>query len=199
MMKTIKHRLPKTVAVATVVLVAFTVLCRLFWLQPFRDIARCMEPTVKAGDLLIVNRLSYWTRAPERGDVVFVDATKLPLEQAHQARWWIKRVVGVPGDRVSIHPPYVYINDEPLTSPEIFVAISEHKEGYVLPNEIEYPTALFKEETDEILLAENEYFLIGDNTTNSLDSRYFGSVPRTVILGKIIYIISPGSRRGIVK
>ena len=188
--------------VSIVSLMVLAVFCRFFWLQPFRDVGRCMEPTVKVGDLFIVNRLSYSTRKPERGDVVFVDATKLPLKQAHPHKRWIKRVVGVPGDRISIHPPYIHIKGSPLADPEIFVPISELKkdyQGYVLPDPIKYPDAILKKEEDEVTLAGDEYFLIGDNTTNSLDSRHFGAVPRAAILGRVICVIAPGNRRGIIK
>ena len=69
-MKTGRHGFLKIAAAAVLSIVAFMVFCRLCWLQPYRDIMRCMEPTVKAGDLFLVNRLSYVARGPERGDVV---------------------------------------------------------------------------------------------------------------------------------
>ena len=71
--------------------------------------------------------------------------------------------------------------------------------GYTLVDAGRYPDAILKIESDTIILSENEYFLIGDNATNSLDSRFFGAVPRTAILGKVLWIVSPGRRRGVIK
>jgi signal peptidase I len=197
-----KYRLLIIVVVAVASLVVLTVLCRLFWLHPIRIAGRSMEGSLKIDDIVIVNKLSYLVRKPKKGDVVFIDTTRLPLKPAPQDKRWIKRVVGIPGDRISIHPPYVHINGDPLNSPEIFVTISERKEGYqgyLLPNITKHPDSIIKKESDEIDLADNEYFLIGDNTTNSHDSRHFGPVPRSAIIGKLSWIIAPGNRRGIVK
>ena len=192
---------PKRLAFAAVFLVVLALVCRLFWLQPFRDAGRCMEPTLRAGDLFIVNRLSYITAGPQRGDVVLFNPAKLPIRQTDLDTSWIKRVAGIPGDKISIHPPFLYLNGSPLTTPEIFATIGERKEGYkgyTLPEPKHYPHPALDTESDSLTLSENEYFLVGDNTTNSLDSRYFGAVPRAAILGKVLWIAAPSSRRGAI-
>jgi signal peptidase I len=178
----------KSIPVALAFVVLTALLVRLFWLQPYRDIARCMEPAVMAGDLIVVNKLAYLFKDPARGDIVFIDATGICMDDTRHARW-IKRVAGLPGDRVSIHPPYVHIDGEPLVSPDVFITISLKKagnRGYVLADAVRYPDAVLNTESDEIVLSGNEYFLLGDNAMNSFDSRHFGAVSRSNILGSVI-------------
>jgi signal peptidase I len=187
-MKKKKRRIILLIGIILVTLLTLAVLCRLFWLQPFRDTARCMEPTVKKGDLVLVNKLSYRVSEPKRGDIVLIDTARLPINPKPRHKRWIKRVIGVPGDRVSIRPPHVYINGAPLTTPAIFSTISEKKKGYrayTLPDTAKFPNAVLKSDTDEITLSSNEYFLLGDNPALSLDSRHFGPASRTVILGRV--------------
>ena len=197
-----KCRLLLTAVVAVASLIVLIVLGRLFWLHPIRIAGGSMEPSLKIGDIVVVNKLSYVVREPKKGDVVFINTTKLPLNSSTRDKRWIKRVVGVPGDRISIHPPYVHINGAPLNSPEIFVTISERKkgyQGYLLPDITKHPDSIIKRDSDEIHLADNEYFILGDNTTNSHDSRHFGPAPRSAIIGKLSWRIAPGHRRGIIK
>ncbi len=200
-MKRVRYRLFIAV-VAVVSLALLTVLCRFVWLHPIRIAGSSMEPSLKIDDIVVVNKLSYFVREPKKGDVVFIDTDKLPLKQTARDKRWLKRVVGIPGDRISIHPPYVHVNGAPLNSPEIFVTISKPTsgyQGYLLPDITEHPNSIIKRDSDEILLADNEYFLLGDNTTNSHDSRHFGPVPRSAIIGRLSWIIAPSNRREIVK
>lgn len=197
-----KHKLLLALSAALGCFVLLIFLCRLYWLQPLRVAGQSMHPTIAVGDVLIVNKLSYLRSDPKRGDVIFIPAINLSQEQARLYKLWIKRIVGIPGDRISIHPPYIHINGEPLKSPEIFQTISEKKNGYHgynLPDISKYPNLILKEPADEITLAENEYFVIGDNTTNSFDSRHCGTVPRSDIMGKVVYIAAPADRRGFVE
>lgn len=197
-----KHKLLLAIFAVLGCIVLLIILCRLLWLQPLRIAGQSMHPTLAVGDMVIINKLSYRTNEPERGDVIFISTVNLAQEQARRHKLWIKRIVGIPGDRISIHPPYIHINGEPLKSPEIFQTISEKKggyHGYNLPDISKYPSMVLKEPTDEITLVENEYFVIGDNTTNSYDSRHCGTVHRSAILGKVVYIAAPGERRGFVK
>ena len=196
------YRLFITVVVAVASLIVLTVLCRLFWLHPIRVAGGSMEPSLMLDDIVVINKLSYIVREPQKGDVVFIDTTKLQLKPTPRDKRWIKRVVGIPGDRISIHPPYVHINGAPLNSPEIFVTISERNkgyQGYLLPDITKHPDSIIKRASDEIHLADNEYFLLGDNTGNSHDSRHFGPIPRSSIIGNLSWIIAPSNRRGIVK
>jgi len=183
----------RTAALLIIVLPALLVLCRLFWLQPMRDAGPCMAPTVNPGDLFVVNRLAYLFGEPARGDIVLVDAGRLPLDEPQQHRHWFKRVIGLPGDRVGIRPPQVIIDGSPLVDPAIFATISSGEHGYhgfVPADASRYPHACIGTLSDEVTLSEQEYFLVGDNTVNSLDSRHFGPAPRSAILGRVIHIFN---------
>lgn len=123
-----------------------------------------MAPTLSDGDLYILNRLAYHVRDPRIGEVVvFHDPDDSLLS--------IKRVVGIPGDTLMIRDGVVYRNNEPITEPYL-----------------EKNTRTFVMETgknDVVRLQANEFFLLGDNRDNSLDSRYYGGVSKQAILGVI--------------
>lgn len=80
----------------------------------------------------------------------------------------VKRVMGMPGDRVRINDGKLYINDQ--LANDIFVEVS------------------FMEDYDEITLSDSEYFMLGDNRSNSADSRYYGAVPRDNFIGKCLFV-----------
>ncbi len=121
-----------------------------------------MEPLLQNGDNLILDKLTYHFRDPERFDVVVFDQT----EQDH----YIKRVIGLPGETVQIIDGYVYINGEKLED-DIY-----GKEVMISGMRAEEP----------ITLGEDEYFVLGDNRNYSRDSRdpEVGNVKRSQILGR---------------
>jgi signal peptidase I len=177
----------------TLSLAALLILCRLFWLQPMRDAGPCMMPTVNPGDLFVVNRLAYLFADPARGDIVLVDAGELPLNEAPEHRHWFKRVVGLPGERIAIRPPHLIVDGSPLNDPPIFGTISRMEQGYrgFTPADGDrYPEACLAGADDKVVLGGGEYFLTGDNTLNSLDSRHFGAAPRSAIRGRVIHVFN---------
>ena len=142
---------------------------------------------VTAGDHVFVERLSYRFRRPKRGDIVVFNTDG--IMGLPQNTCYIKRIVGLPGERVGITPPFVTVSGNRLTSPSIFEMISSKIDGYSgfqlggqLVQGLEWP------------LGEDEYFVLGDNTSNSRDSRYWGPVPRKNIIGKVTRIYWPLSR-----
>jgi signal peptidase I len=180
-------------------LLLLLLVCRLFWLQPLRVDAASMEPTLHKGDLILINKLPYSFSKPVRGDVVLLDTTEFASKTSRSDKWWIKRVIGIPGDRVGIRPPYIYINGKSLNNPPVFAAISSLQHGYAgynLPDKTQFPNAPLKTDTDEITLLPDQYFLIGDNTLLSLDCRHFGPVKASSIIGKVTYILAPADKRG---
>ena len=145
-----------------------------------------MDPTIYAApsscrDVIAVNKFLYRSGTPCRGDVVsffmWNDGAKVYI---------LKRVVGLPGETVEFRSPYVVINGKELFAPPIFEKISSCKDGYsgYDAGGMEFP----------ITLGPNEYFLLGDNPSESGDSRTFGPVLRENILGKAMRIIFPPSR-----
>lgn len=122
-----------------------------------------MEPTIMTGDRLIGNRLAYLKEDPKRGDIVIF------LYPDNEKEYFIKRVIGLPGETVNIRAGKVYINDdtEPLDESAYIVGTPLGDFGpYKVP--------------------EGAYFLMGDNRNNSMDSRYWNQkyVYKDKILGK---------------
>ncbi len=122
-----------------------------------------MEPTIMTGDRLIGNRLAYLNKDPERGDVVIF------LFPDNEKEYFIKRVIGLPGETVSIRGGKVYINDSPQPLDE---------SAYVMTT----PLGDFGPYT----VPQGAYFMMGDNRNNSMDSRYWNQpfVYKDKILGR---------------
>jgi len=118
-----------------------------------------MEPTLQNKNNLVMERVSYYFRDPDRFDIVIFNTTKATEKRL------IKRVIGLPGETVAIHDGSVYINGKLLAS-DVYA-----KNGYT--------SAM-----DSYKLGPDEYFVLGDNRDNSLDSRIIGAVPRKDIIGR---------------
>lgn len=127
-----------------------------------------MVPTLMLGDRVMVNRFIFRFTEPKRGDVIVfqTDMRKEPL---------IKRVIGVGGDRIAVHDGKLYLNGEAQVEPQLRdkVILGEFKEITVPPG---------------------EFFMMGDNRNESADSRVFGPIQRTVILGKAFLRFWPLNR-----
>ncbi|MEK7519925.1 MAG: signal peptidase I [Patescibacteria group bacterium] len=141
---------------------------RYFVVQPFFVLGASMEPTFTDGDYLIINELTYLTTGePTRGDVVVF---KYPYDQS---KYYIKRIVGLPGEIVVIADDGVTIKNK------------EHPEGFALneeylpPNRETYGNAT-------VALGNDEYYVLGDNRGASSDSRMWGPLKREFITGKVL-------------
>lgn len=125
---------------------------------------KSMDGTLQEGDEVLVNKMSYLIKGPKQNDVIVF------LQGGGEHSFYnIKRVIGLPGDTVQIKEGKVYVNEEPYTE--------------VIPGEEILVAGLA---ADPILLEENEYFVLGDNRSNSEDSRFanVGMVLRDDIVGK---------------
>ena len=123
-----------------------------------------MNPLLSDGDNLIVQKVSYYFHEPERFDIIVFELKNEP------GTHYIKRIVGLPGERVRVADGMVFINGEPLTD-DVY-GNAPMKKAY--------------RAGEEILLGEDEYFVLGDNRNRSQDSRtvYVGNVEKKQILGK---------------
>lgn len=150
------------------------------------------------GDHIFVNRLKYNFMRPERGDVFVFSTKQIRHPDIRPDNYYIKRLVGMPGERISIDPPYLIANDTIVTNPPAFKrqALEEGKgyHGYALLGETPIP-ALLRRSSDEIKLGEDEYLPFGDNTRASLDGRFFGGVRRESIVGPAVMVYWPFTRR----
>lgn len=143
---------------------------RLFVAQPFIVSGRSMDPTFATGQYLIVDELSYHIGEPKRGDVVVLRYPRDP------SRYFIKRVIGLPNETVEIKDGVVTIKTP------------KNKIGFTLTE----PYVKFKKrETFTKTLGSDEYFVMGDNRAESLDSRAWGPVPRDLIVGRAFLRLFP--------
>jgi signal peptidase I len=138
-----------------------------------------MLPTLQIGDRIIVDKLSYHLHGVDRGDVVVF--RRPPLEQADYSDL-VKRVIGLPGDTISSVGGRVYIDGQPLNepwlpTPEPATTPSPLPDGFSLNHPYTVPA--------------DEYFVMGDNRTDSEDSRYFGPIPKNLIVGKLVMVVWP--------
>jgi signal peptidase I len=135
---------------------------RFFIFEPFVVKGTSMEPNFHQGDYLIIDKLSFRFRPPQRGEVIIFNYPLNPKQR------FIKRIIGLPGEKVQIKEGRVEINGKPL------------QERY-LPENILTPGEL------EMTIPENQYFVLGDNRLSSLDSRQWGSLPRRNIVGRVLF------------
>lgn len=151
---------------------------------------------LQSGDYILVNRLKYNFIRPKRGDITVFDTCKLTHPQVRKDAYYIKRMVGLPGETISVDPPYLLVNGKIPTDPR-FNKIFHDKnyDGYVLGDSRVYPILIGKL-GDSITLADDQYLFFGDNTKESLDARYFGPVNERQILGPAFFVCWPLDRAG---
>ena len=148
-----------------------------------------------AGDHVFVERLSYRFGDPKRGDIIVFKTDG--IDGVRPGAFYIKRISGLPCEKVRIDPPYLLVNDQEVMEPEIFNIISSKSDGYsgfLLAHNGPKITLKLTTTNDCVTLGENEYFVTGDNSPNSLDCRYFDPVPRDNIVGKVTRIYYPFTR-----
>ena len=145
---------------------------RLYVIQPFIVEGDSMEPNFHDGEYLVVDEISYRFALPQRGQVVVFHPPADPRN------YYIKRIIGLPGETVE------------LKEGKIFIRNSEHPEGIRL-NEANYLTQSSINEESLVELSEGEYFVVGDNRDNSLDSRRIGPIVFSSIKGKAFFRAFP--------
>jgi signal peptidase I len=145
---------------------------------------------VKAGDCVMVERLSYRFGDPKRGDIIVFKTDG--IQGIQKGTYYIKRVAGLPGERIRIDPPNLLVNDQIVNDPPIFQRIAASADGYAGFNTVF--RGILSSASDSFELGPSEYLVLGDNSLNSKDSRYWGAVPRTNIFGRVTRIYWPTHR-----
>jgi signal peptidase I len=160
------------VAIALVV----AVLLRLFVVQTFYIPSTSMAPTLQVGDRILVNKLAYRFHGVGRGDIiVFRAPAKVARTCETNDTDLVKRVIGLPGETISDKNGTVYIDGRALQQP------------WLPKHDPDTDTPSFA----PVKIAANNYFVMGDNRTVSCDSRYWGTVTRAEIIGKVEMRIWP--------
>ncbi|MDO8572683.1 MAG: signal peptidase I [bacterium] len=143
---------------------------RMFIAQPFIVSGSSMDPTFATGQYLIVDEISYHLGDPKRGDVIILRYPK------DTTKFFIKRVIGLPHENVVINKGTVTIVN------------AQYPEGLAISE----PYIKFsKNDTMTKMLGEGEYFVMGDNRAASSDSRYWGVVPRDLVVGRALIRLLP--------
>ncbi|MBE0464382.1 MAG: signal peptidase I [Halomonadaceae bacterium] len=170
---------------------------RSFIVEPFQIPSGSMRPTLEVGDFILVNKFAYGLRLPvvhdrilevddpERGDVMVF---RFPDEPSVN---FIKRVVGLPGDRIRYEDKQLYINDEPIAKTLVEEGPETAPQELLLQEQLGSAShAIYNNPRDpgpqmrEVEVPEGHYFMMGDNRDHSNDSRYWGFVPEENIVGR---------------
>jgi signal peptidase I len=157
--------------------------------KPYRIPSPSMEPTLHCGkpadgcrarvsDRVIANRIVYRFQAPERGDIIVFEAPSGVRSACDAGGAFIKRIVGLPGEKVSMQDGHVFIDGVPLKEPYLARAYRGRESG-------EWPRS-----------PRGGYFVLGDNRAKSCDSRRWGVVPRENIIGRADIRYWPPHRAG---
>lgn len=151
--------------------VVLFVLIYIFVVSSHTVVGTSMLPNFKDGQFILTDNLTYRFHNPSRGDVIVFQYD--PTEEL------IKRVIGLPGDRISIKNGHVYINDIQLV-----------ESAYLSKSVITDGGPLFSDGNDQTV-PKDEYFVLGDNRSVSEDSRYFGFITKSEIKGRVFIIYYP--------
>ena len=158
---------------------AFWHLCQSGFGQKVSTVGDSMKPVLQNGDVVLVNRIVYNASRPKRGDIIVFKPKG--NENSH---YYIKRIIGLPGETVEIIENHVYINGEKLK--EDYKTTDINDVGIV---------------SEKMQLASDEYFVLGDDRENSEDSRNadVGNVKRSYIYGKAWFVVSSKKDFGFVR
>ena len=186
-------------------IVLIVLLLRSFFVEPFRIPSGSMMPTLLVGDFILENKFSYGVRLPvtyqkvienglpERGDVVVFRYPKDPKVD------YIKRVIGIPGDKLSYYNKTVYVNGKPAVQVSLgrYLGLGQGSNMTGAEHLLENLTGVehsilinqgARSVEGERVVPQGQYFMMGDNRDNSNDSRYWGMVPEANLVGKAFFI-----------
>jgi signal peptidase I len=170
-----------------VIAVILALFVRTWVFQAFKIPSGSMEPNLLIGDHLIVNKMVFApTRAAlerallprrdiRRGDVIVFKSPELP------ERDLIKRVIGLPGDRLELRRKRIHINGKPLDEPYVQMLTPPAPEGPPRTDDV-------REQYGPVTVPDGQYFMMGDNRDNSQDSRYWGFLPASYVKGRAQFI-----------
>jgi signal peptidase I len=173
---------------ALLIAVIFVNFARIFVFQAFKIPTGSMEDNLKVGDHIIVNKFIYGPkdgafsnlfplRDVKRGDIIVF---RYPLQPETD---YVKRVIGMPGDTIEVRDKVVSVNGQPLTEPYVI-----HDDPTIFPQNILPEPYHSRDQFGPYKVADGTYFAMGDNRDRSSDSRYWGTVPRSMIKGRAFMV-----------
>lgn len=153
-------------------------------LMPVRVSGSSMNPTLRSGEVMLVTHFGCLSGAPGRQDVVvcYYPNRYVFQEQRLLRQYFVKRLIGLPGDTVEIVRGQVYINGSPLDEPYLDPAFNKSAASMAA-----------------VTLGEDEYFVLGDNRDNSNDSRSIGPIPGEMLVGRVQSVFWPFARRRLLR
>lgn len=155
-----------------VLIILVVLLIKKYIFTPIRVNGESMYPTLKHNDIMILNEIGYYINGLDRFDIVVVDTNGEKI---------IKRVIGLPGDKVEYKDNKLFINDE------------EIKEDFNHADTLDFSV---NKDLGYEIIPDDYYFVVGDNRINSIDSRMIGLVSEKQILGKTKFVVYPFNRFG---
>ena len=150
-------------------LMAVAIFIRTFIFEPVQCIGISMYPTLVGGEGMFTEKLTYTVSAPQRDDIII-------CRYPYHTEKCVKRVIAVPGDRISISDGAIYLNGQKLDE-------SAYWDGYIEDSEM-----------PEVTVPERSLFVVGDNRNNSGDSRHVGFIPYCQVKGKVRAVMTPFSQ-----
>lgn len=150
-------------------LMAVAICIRTFIFEPVQCIGDSMYPTLMNGEGMFTEKLTYTVSAPQRDDIII-------CRYPYHTEKCVKRVIAVPGDRISISNGAIYLNGEKLDE-------SAYWDGYIEDSEM-----------PEVTVPERSLFVVGDNRNHSGDSRHVGFIPYWQVKGKVRAVMTPFSQ-----
>lgn len=160
------------------------VLIYLFVAQPNQVNGSSMFPNFVDKEYLLTDKISYQLGEPKRGDVVVFKAPSTEPCAENECEY-IKRIIGMPSDRVKVENGHVYLNGSLLAQD-------------FLPPEVVTEAGSFCQEGVEVVVPEGQYLVFGDNRSHSRDGREFGPIERNLILGKAFFRYWPIDKIGLI-
>lgn len=170
---------------AIVMALSIFIVVYLFLFQPHQVKGSSMYPTFEDGEFLLTDKISYRFNQPQRGDIIVFKAPKTEPCAEIECEY-IKRIIGLPGERIMVSQGHIFINNQPLN------------ETY-LPADLLTNSGSILQEGTEVVVPEDYYLPMGDNRRHSRDGREFGPIPVDSIIGKAWLRYWPVNKAGVVK
>lgn len=175
----VKNKIIKVISGSILAIIVLGILLYSTVLRPHNINGSSMYPNLINGSLVFAEKVSYQFKSPHRGDIVIHSISE------YQKGVFINRIVGLPGENISIREGKVYIDDELLTEPYLSASVVTESGISIQNTNVEIP--------------KGQYAVMGDNRGSSYDSRWYGFVSGSLISEKVFYVYWPSGRAGFVE